>query len=217
MSLVVVSCAHVGQSGAVSPCGRIVESAYSKRIAVELANRLDELGHQVVFLASTLGEKARRVDAAGADCAIEPHLNALRKVDAADEDHDGDDLELIPDPRGRGFMALYDAADEGERELARAVTDELALALPWAKNHGPAPCPGPMVARTRLAFLQDTKTTASLVECLFLTNPAEIAFLLDPGTPALLGRALAAGVDRWLTARVLAAPRPRRTRCRRGP
>lgn len=217
MARVVVSCAHVGQSGAVSPCGRIVESAYSKRIATEIASRLEELGHQVVFLEVPLGEKARRVDEAEAECAIEPHLNALRTLDVDDEDGDGDFLELIPDKRGRGTMALHAAASGPGRELALAITGELAAAMPWAKNHGPQPCPGPMVARQRVAFLQDTRTVASLVECLFLTHPEEIAFLLQPGTPALLGGAIAAGVASWLTAKALADPPPRPARCAVGP
>jgi N-acetylmuramoyl-L-alanine amidase len=217
MGRVVVSCAHVGQSGAVSPCGRIVESTYSKRIVTQMARRLEELGHQVVVLEVMLEEKAQRVDEAEADCAVEPHLNALRKQDAADEDGDGDFLELIPDQRGRGTMALHAASSVAGRELALAVTGELAAAMPWTTNHGPQPCPGPMVARQRVAFLQDTRTVACLVEALFLTHPDEIAFLLRPTTPALLGGAIAAGVDSWLTARLRADPPPRPARCADGP
>jgi N-acetylmuramoyl-L-alanine amidase len=201
----------------VSPCGRIVEAPYSKRIATELAHRLDELGHQVAFLEVPLGVKAARVNAAGADCAIEPHLNALRKADVEDEDHDGDLVELVADPRGQGFMALHDGTSTHGRELALAIAGELAAAMPWAKDHGAQPCPGPMVARKRLAFLEDTKPPASLVECLFLTNAREIAFLLDPGAPAVIGRALAAGIDRWLADRAPTVPPPRRSRCARGP
>lgn len=205
--LVVVSCAHVGQRGAVSECGRIVEEEYSAKVAHATVEALLRFSIDATLLRSPLGEKAKRVDAINADCAIEPHLNALRKQDVEDEDHDGDKLEYIADQRGRGHMVLYDKSDPAELSLALNVAASLTHDLPGRRAWGPQPVPGPMVARQRLTFLQDTRTPAVLPELLFLTNAAEVEWLLRPESPSILGIALARGINSWLLSRYRGALR----------
>jgi N-acetylmuramoyl-L-alanine amidase len=214
--LVVVSHAHVGGTGAVSSDGAIQEEVYSARVCNELAQVLRDLGCNVYEVAQPNQRvvksgvrqlaKVETINKLNAVMAIEPHNNALRRADAEDEDDDGDRQELVDDPRGNGFMVLHDATSHRSEALAQSLATTLEQALPmWTgkkgdpfRNRGAEPAPGPMVFRKRVAFLNDTRCVAALPELLFLTNRAEVEFLLRPTTPRLLAEALASGVAAWL-------------------
>lgn len=201
---VVVSCAHVGQQGAVSPCGRLVESRYSRLVCLALGPELTKRGIDWTLIEESLGTgadgpKVRAVNLAAPDLAIEPHLNAAVERDRHDRDHDGDLLELVPAPDRGGHMVVYDAGSVRGKALAGAVSAALAAALPGRRVIGAQSAPGPWVHRTEpLPFLHDTTCPAVIPELLHVTNPGEVEWLLRPDSPAVLAEALASGIVAWL-------------------
>lgn len=203
--LVVLSCAHVGNGGAISDTGDLIESGYSKRVVCEVGIMLSQRGIGWTICAEAdLKKKAAFVDSVpSAVCAIEPHLNSLRIVDADDEDHDGDRQEFKSDPRGTGTMTMFDANDSEEADFAARVDHSLATALlvHGFKSWGPQPVPGPFCARKSVRFLNDTKLTACLPELLFVSHPKDAAFLRSPEAVKILANALVCGIDSYLTAK----------------
>ena len=202
-ALVVLSCAHVGAPGAISDNGQIIESGYSKRIVTEIGIELSRrhIGWTICHEAD-LAKKAAFVDAVdSAVCAIEPHLNSLRKQDVADEDHDGDHQEFVADQRGTGTMTMFSLGDAEEQAFAECVDRSLheALLIHGFKSWGPQPVPGPMCARKSVRFLNETKKTAVLPEMLFLSHPKDAAFLVQPHAPKILAIAIANGIESFLT------------------
>lgn len=217
---VLISCAHHGQRGAVSPdpkvhrafAGlprRLVESEVSRAIAFDLGAALTRRGIDHAIVEWRLGTKARQIRefaAAGFDLRIECHVNAAEKKDREDFDHDGDVEELVPNQKVGGTMVIHDAADPRGRELAEALSRTLAAALPGRPVIGPQTAPGPWVRHPRLEFLHGDDPKAPLPgvgvmpELLFATNPTEVALLLQPSTHRLLAGALATGIEAWLGA-----------------
>jgi hypothetical protein len=208
--VIVVSHAHIGGTGAVSTDGRIQEEVFSARVCAALAPLLVDAGCTVYEIAlpnvrvadGKRMTKTVAIDKLDPVLAIEPHVNALRKPDALDEDHDGDYQDLIDDRRGNGLMVLYAAGSVRGMHLATNVGHGVSRRLPeWSgkkgdpfRNRGAMECPGPAVHRSRVAFLQDTRCVAALPELLFLTNPDELEWLCRPEAPGLLAAGIAEGV-----------------------
>lgn len=197
--LVILSCAHVGRRGAASPDGQLTEETYSKRIVFAAADALRARGIAPAVVEKPLGgDRIQFINSLPAVCLVEPHLNAAVMKDKWDSDHDGDTTELVPDPKAGGVLTLH-APGKGEA-LAGELLATLSQALPGRRVLGAKVARPPWTARNRFEILDDVNVPSCIVECLHVTNPAEVRWLLQPDSPAILGEAIAAGVSAWLYA-----------------
>ncbi len=91
----------------------------------------------------------------------------------------------------QGSSAIYYPGSSQGKRLADLLEAEIAAVTPW-------PDRGTYADRRGLAVLKHTGMPSAVVECGYVTNPAEAARLRDPAYRAALGEAIARGVCRWL-------------------
>ena len=152
MAKIFVSAGHGGkQPGAVR--GNLIEKNFTLDIANRLAKLLRDAGHTVVQNRTTdvdcLPEKtAQLANASGAEFFVEIHLNSFALSSA------------------NGCEAYYYKGDSKGQKLATDVCKAIA-GLGYA-NRGAK-------ANTGYYVIKNTKMTAILVECCFLSSPEDMA------------------------------------------
>ncbi|MEX0991290.1 MAG: peptidoglycan-binding protein [Actinomycetota bacterium] len=168
-----------GDPGASGP-GGFVEHAATARLAAALARELGRRGAEPILLRDGLddpstGERARAANTADAAVCISLHLN------------DGE-------PAAEGATCLYFGTDvstspAGQR-LAEHIQEELTgrMGLMDCRTHAMS-----------LTILRETRMPAVQVEPCFITNPREEALLREDAFVGDTARAIAIGIERFLT------------------
>ncbi len=152
MAKIFVSAGHGGkQSGAVR--GNLIEKNFTLDIANRLAKLLKDAGHTVVQNRTTdvdcLPKKTVQLaNASGADLFVEIHLNAFVLSSA------------------KGCEVFYYKGDSKGQKLATDICKSIS-GLGYA-NRGAK-------ANTSYYVIKNTKMTAILVECCFISNPEDMS------------------------------------------
>lgn len=151
------------------------EADIAYEIAVQTANALQRIGHQVKLTRQpnqfvSLAERCRIANQAKADAFVSIHLNAGR-------------------PLAAGFEAWSHPKSQRGILLGSRILDELAQAFPSWRNRG--------AKKGDFAVLRGTKMPAVLVECGFITNPDEERRLHAPEVQQKMGEAIARGINEW--------------------
>ena len=152
MAKIFVSAGHGGkQPGAVK--GSLLEKNFTLDIANRLAKLLKDAGHTVVQNRTTdvdcLPEQAAQMaNSSGADFFVEIHLNSFALSSA------------------NGCEVYYYKGDSKGEKLANDICKSIA-ALGY-RNRGAK-------ANTSLYVVKNTKMTAVLVECCFLSSPEDMS------------------------------------------
>lgn len=204
---IVVSCAHVASGGAKSPDGKLNEEWWSRLCAIELRANM-AVDFDVVLVrerlsgkrsdGTTYNPKVEVINSHNPVLAVEVHLNAAVTRDVWDSDKDGDTDELVPDPTIGGFMALHAPGSHRGHNLASRIIGGMAKELPSYRPVGAFPAKPPFIARDRIAFLEDTRCPAVLVEALHVTNLREVEFLMHADAPRIVARGIATGIRSWI-------------------
>ncbi len=185
-----VICLDPGHGG--RDAGAVREGLKEKDLTLAIAQAAGDalrLRHHVVLTrrsdqALSLADRRGIADRARATLFVSIHVNASTSVRAAGVE------VLIGSP-----------AREGSLVLAGAILRAIVRRFPQRPDRG--------VRRRTLGVLRQPRP-AVLVECFFLSNPAERALLARPSARTALGRAIASGCETYL------APPPLSARWRGG-
>jgi N-acetylmuramoyl-L-alanine amidase len=201
---VVIDAGHGGSNtGAPGRGAGVYEKQVTLAIARALGRRLAGEGLRVVLTRTrdqylTLRERARRANAAGADCFLSVHTNASadhgnRGVETYVLGRESADVEArraaarVSDPAAARLeeLARLDA-QHGSLRLARAVQARLAAAVGPGLDRG--------VRQAGYDVLAGLATPAVLVEVGFIDHPIEGPRLLRPEVQERIAAALAEAV-----------------------
>jgi N-acetylmuramoyl-L-alanine amidase len=197
--LVVLDPGHGGDDpGAI---GR--RKAIEKKIALDLARRtrrkLTALGrdvrltHSWDFVTTSLSERTARAQAWGADLFVSIHMNSAPNAQA-------EGLETYACANA-GCPSTSGLNDPGKACPGNRYDDDnalLAFTLHQAVlHHGRMPDRG--VRRSRFAVLQNAPCPAALIECGFVSNPAEEAKLLTATHRDAIATGIAQGIETYLS------------------
>jgi N-acetylmuramoyl-L-alanine amidase len=175
--------------------GGTKEANINLAVSLKLAENLRRAGHEVLLTrqadvglapAGFTGEKRRN-----ADLSARPAMARNFKSDLFVSVHSNS----VSDPKAKGIEVFHYT----HPALAASVLKYL-LAFTDAVNRGvkvPPPTSDPDDDPAKLAHwpvLHDPGCPAVLVECGFMSNPGELAFLLQPAYQVRLACAIAAGV-----------------------
>ena len=154
------------------------ESDLNLSIAEETAMALEAYGIQVVMTRTgdtdvSLYDRTAFASQAGADLLISIHCNASDT-----------------NPAAAGIYTAYHPDQPGGRSLADTLQSAMSAAT-GAPSAGAWP-------RPNLAVLRTASMPAALVECGYMSTPAELEQLLQRDYQALLAQGIAQGVLRYL-------------------
>jgi len=183
-------CLDPGHGG--PDAGAVRNGLAEKEVALDIARAARaalEPGHRVVLTrdtdrALTLAERRRAADEAAAEVFVAIHVNASAR------------------PQAQGFEVLIRQwKDTPGAVLAADILEAIAARFPDRRNRG--------IKQAPLAVLRQPRPSC-LVECLFISHPAERALLAGPEIRTALGVAIAGGCEvfarrPWFTARAVPA------------
>lgn len=179
--LIVIDAGHGGTDpGAVGHDGTR-EATLALRVARELAIELTRCGHRAVLTRTddtlvALGERADIANAEKADAFVSIHMNASNNTTA------------------RGAWVIHAQGSTRGRALATAIFRAMVPEGP-EKVH---PDASPFTGERRLAVLRKTNMPAALVECGFISSPAELAAMKAPTWPTETAVKIAQGIRAWI-------------------
>lgn len=169
----VVDAGHGGiDTGAVS-CTGLAESGYNLQISLRLRDLLELMGYRV----RTVRTEDTSVHTSGDTIAQQKLSDLKQRAAMADQTENSILLSIhqnhFPDSRYRGPQVFHSAKDESR---------ELALLMQMRLNAALAPDSRRMAKEGEgIYLLEHISCPGVLVECGFLSNPAEEALLRDPG------------------------------------
>lgn len=161
---VVIDAGHGGIDGGATSCTGVLESGFNLQIACKLEDLLHLLGYETVMI--------RRTDTSvyteGNTIAAQKVSDLKERVRIANETENAILVSIhqntFSDQRYRGAQVFY-APSEGSRELAQILQSKLPGNSRECKIAG------------AIYLLQNIHCPGVLVECGFLSNPAEEALL----------------------------------------
>ncbi len=187
---IVLDAGHGGfDPGAVSKAG-VKESDINLSITLMLKAELIERGYCIILTREddgALGDSKQQdmqrrreiIDQSGADYTVSIHLNAN------------------PDRSCYGPVVLYHTTSEEGRILAQTLQDTLNDVLDVAK---------PRTMQTGDYYiLKSGEMPAVIVECGFISNAADEALLVSPEYQSRVAKAIACGLDAYISAKTDAA------------
>lgn len=184
MTLVVVDPGHGGgDPGAVGHDGTR-ESRLALKVAQELAIELARKDIRARLTRTedvgvSLADRARLANTERAAAFVSVHLNAS------------------PNTTVRGAWVLHAKGSRRGRELARSIYRAL---VPASVHERVYPDESGWTGDRRLAVLRLTRMPAVLVECGFISSPAELAQMQAPIWPTETAEKIADGVAAWIEA-----------------
>lgn len=151
----------------------LLEKEFNLQLSLRLEEDLKAVGHEVIMVRRvdrtfSLSARANFANTFSAELFISIHANA-----AASEHAEGMEVFHFPG----SFPG---------RRVAESVLGSMIQAFPDHKNRG--------VKEANFAVLRLTSMPAVLVECEFLTHPAQLQFLADASCQEKLAAAVARGV-----------------------
>jgi N-acetylmuramoyl-L-alanine amidase len=152
---------------------KYTEKEFSLVLAQLTAGKLESSGYSVMFTRSSdifipLETRALLANAAGADVFLSIHANASS------------------DPASEGMEVFYYPGSENGRSLANLTLQSLLEECPGHIDRG--------IKEAKFVVLELTNMPAALVECEFISNPRQAAFLRNPENQRKLATAIARGV-----------------------
>ena len=175
--LVVLDPGHGGSANGAA-YGGVAEKDLNLAIASQAARLLEEAGLTVVMTRSDdrdvpLYRRSGLANSLGADLFVSVHCNAS-----------------LTNPEARG---VYTAAAERQSEgwVLAEVLRQTMMAAAGAEDMGTEP-------RPNLAVLRTAQVPAALVECGYMSTPAELALLAAPDYQLQLAHGIAEGVVTYL-------------------
>ncbi|GAK08081.1 SH3 domain-containing protein [Geomicrobium sp. JCM 19038] len=169
--LIVVDAGHGGHDPGAQGNG-LVEKTLNLQVSLELAQRLESSGAEVILTRSTdtfidLSVRANIANQADADLFISVHGNAAE------------------DARARGAETFHHpSANPASVRLANVMQDRLVSDTGMTYRR---------VDSANFAVLRETTMPATLIELGFLTNSGDASIMRQPGYPARAGEALHQG------------------------
>lgn len=154
-------------------------------LALLLARRIKEplvaAGHVIGWTRTTdirvpLSERAKIADTQRADLFLSVHCNSAANS------------------RARGFEVIYAAPDPDSAEIGRRIVHALGLIYPGITIRGVIP--DTKTPRGSLSVLRRNyqKRRAVLIECGFISNPADLELMRSPEYGLAIGRAVVAAI-----------------------
>lgn len=189
-SCIIVDPGHGGEDGGATSCTGILESAYNLSISMRLNDLLHLLGYDTKLIrasdtsiytqgktiaqkkVSDLKERVRIVNETGNALLLSIHQNHFS------------------DARYSGSQVFY-AGTQGSEDLAKALQSALTKALDPGSNRTSKKSSG-------VYLMEHIKKPGVLIECGFLSNPAEEAKLRDKAYQQKLCCVIAATVSQFL-------------------
>lgn len=185
-TVLVIDAGHGGEDGGAVSSGGLVESHINLAVALRMAAVLDLYGVDYLLLR----ESDRSLHDEGCATLREKKISDLRNRVSAIESLSNPVLisvhqNTFPDTAAHGAQVFY-AAHEESLPLARVVQDTLRGALDADNHRVPTGIP------SSVYLMNHVTCPAVLVECGFLSNPAEAALLASGDYQTKLALALTA-------------------------
>jgi N-acetylmuramoyl-L-alanine amidase len=153
---------------------RLEEKDFNLNLALLLEEELEERGHWTIMTrrrdrSLSLAARADFANRLDADLFVSIHANAAGT------------------PAVKGMEVYCFPGSETGKKAATKVLNEMMTMFPDHRNRG--------VKEANFDVLRLTEMTAILIENEFLSNPAQLEFLADPGNQRNLALAISAGID----------------------
>ena len=182
---------HGGEDGGAVSCTGLAESAYNLDIALRLRDLLHLMGREVRMIRTT----DEAVYTRGETLAQKKASDLRQRTAMVNETENGILLSIhqnhFPDSRYSGAQVFY-ASTEGSEALARQLQEAFRQTLNPQSNRQCKPSKG-------VYLMEHIQRPGVLIECGFLSNPAEEAKLRTPDYQKQLCGVIAAEVSRFLT------------------
>ena len=183
---------HANNTGSVG--NSLEEHATAKVIAEHLAPMLRAQGHKVTVIdfpkmsnSADLTATVKAINAGGYDISISLHCDS--------SDNPGACGAHVCHNRHYYNDGSYRNSPSGKR-LAEAIARPLCKLLPGRDDHVQArPDRSCKPSKTSLYVLRETVPPAILIECGFISSPADAALMCN--NPGAIARAIAQGVDAY--------------------
>ena len=159
------------------------EAPLNLSVARKVKTAFEELGVSVGMTRAGPGALAQTKQE---DMRVRSDAAAQEKYDIVISIHQN----AFTNRRACGTAVYYKPECEKSREAARMIRDELAAALPDVNHRETAP--------GNFLILKSAKAPAVMLECGFMSNPQELARLMDAQYQEKLAGAVARAAARWL-------------------
>lgn len=188
---ILIDAGHGGVDGGAISCTGIPESRYNLEIALRLESLLQLLGYDPALI--------RREDISvytkGETIAQKKISDLKERVRIANERENTVLLSIhqncFPDPRYSGAQVFFNASEDSQR-LALLLQENFCSSLA-GENHRKAK------KSSGVYLMEHTQCTGVLIECGFLSNPAEEAKLRSPDYQKKLCCVMASTLNRFLS------------------
>ncbi len=190
---IVIDAGHGGRDGGTVGCdGVTIEKELNLDIAKRLQKALCDAGYTVIM---TREEDIMLCDPMITSSKKASDLSARRKIldGIFDAVFVSVHMNAFSDSRYSGLQVYYSQNDERSRALALGLQNRIAAELQ------PENTRKIKAAAENIFLLNKAKCPAVLVECGFLSNPAECARLADAGYRAELSRVLAEVIAEYIS------------------
>lgn len=188
---IVIDPGHGGEDGGATSCSGRLESGYN----LEISLRLRDLFHLLGYDTSMIRTSDTSIYTKGDTIAQKKMSDLKERVRIVNETPNALLLSIhqnqFSDPRYAGAQVFYPQTS-GSNLLAKQMQEALVAALNPGSNRKSKPCKGVYV-------MEHVQCPGVLVECGFLSNPAEEAKLRDGDYQKKLCCVIAATVSRFLT------------------
>lgn len=180
---------HGGEDGGAVSCTGLAESGYNLEISLRLRDLCHLLGYETRMIRTT----DQSIYTKGETLAQKKVSDLKRRVQISVETENAILLSIhqnhYPDSRYSGAQVFY-AKTEGSRELAQALQQALAAGTGSRRQCRQA---------SGVYLMEHISCPGVLIECGFLSNPAEEAKLRDPAYQKQLCGVIAAALSCYLS------------------
>lgn len=187
---IIIDPGHGGVDGGATSCTGLVESAYN----LEIALRLNDLFHLLGYDTKMTRTSDVSIYTKGDSIAQKKASDLKERVRIVNETEDALLLSIhqnhFSDNRYSGAQVFY-AGTPGSEELAKQLQEAFTTHLNQDSHRKSKKCSG-------VYLMEHIKPTGVLIECGFLSNPAEEALLRDPGYQIALCCIISATVSQYL-------------------
>ena len=188
---IVIDPGHGGVDGGATSCTGMLESQFNLEISMRLRDLFHLLGYQTLMIRTS----DISVYTSGDTIAAKKVSDLRHRVRLVNEADDAVLLSIhqntFSDSRYHGAQVFYGPSD-GSESLAKAVQNQFAESLNPGSNRMAKKGEG-------IYLLQHIECTGILVECGFLSNPAEEANLRNPEYQKRICSVIATATAQFLT------------------
>ena len=193
LTCVVIDAGHGGEDGGASSADGVVEKEVNLAVAFALRDLCEAAGIPVVMTRTqdTLLYD-RNIDYQGRKKVLDLAARRLVAEETPNCLFVSIHMNAFPQPQYSGMQVWYGVADSRSVEIAMAIQTASRTLMP--ENHREIKAAG-----SNIYLLDRIQTPAVLVECGFLSNPAEAARLADEGYQRALAAVIFSAVAPYVT------------------